>query len=71
MTKEAKLTAAMRIIEEWKDYDAEIKRLQLQLDEQAVEEEEQIEHTKRSKLIWCIDILLIDYYRKLNFIRNF
>lgn len=27
MTKEAKLTAAQRIVPEWKDYDAEIKRL--------------------------------------------
>lgn len=31
LTKEAKLTAAMRIIGEWKDYDEEIKRLQLRL----------------------------------------
>lgn len=31
MTKEAKLTAAMRIVKEWKDYDEEIKRLQLRL----------------------------------------
>lgn len=37
LTKEAKLTAAMRIIDEWKDYDAEIKQLSL---EQAHEEEE-------------------------------
>lgn len=29
MTKEAKLTAAMRIVSEWKDYDNEIKRLQI------------------------------------------
>lgn len=27
MTKEAKLTAAQRIVPEWKDYDTEIKRL--------------------------------------------
>lgn len=32
MTKEAKLTAAMRIIEEWKDYDLEIKELQRKID---------------------------------------
>ncbi|KAG8311334.1 UDP-glucose:glycoprotein glucosyltransferase 1 [Homalodisca vitripennis] len=31
LTKEAKLTAAMRIVEEWKDYDEEIKRVQLRL----------------------------------------
>lgn len=58
MTKEAKLTAAMRIIDEWKDYDTEIKRLQLELDEQAVEEEQQIEQIRRSKLLLCIQILL-------------
>jgi hypothetical protein len=28
LTKEAKLTAAMRIVSEWKDYDLEIKTLQ-------------------------------------------
>ncbi|XP_063224607.1 UDP-glucose:glycoprotein glucosyltransferase isoform X2 [Bacillus rossius redtenbacheri] len=33
LTKEAKLTAAMRIVEEWKDYDAEIKRLQAKIDD--------------------------------------
>lgn len=38
LTKEAKLTAAIRIVSEWKDYDAEIKRLQLEVDEHAVEE---------------------------------
>lgn len=32
LTKEAKLTAAMRIIEEWKDYDHEIKELQRKID---------------------------------------
>lgn len=33
MTKEAKLTAAMRIVGEWKDYDSEIKRLQIKQSE--------------------------------------
>lgn len=33
LTKEAKLTAAQRIVPEWKDYDAEIKRLQAKVDE--------------------------------------
>lgn len=41
LTKEAKLTAAMRIVSEWKDYDAEIKRLQLEIDEHTEEEEEE------------------------------
>ena len=57
MTKEAKLTAAMRIITEWKDYDSEIKRLQLQLDEQAVEEEEQIQHVDKGELLSRVIIL--------------
>lgn len=43
MTKEAKLTAAMRIVDEWKDYDNEIKRLQLQLGETENHEEETVE----------------------------
>lgn len=38
LTKEAKLTAAMRIIPEWKEYDNEIKRLQLEIDEHSEEE---------------------------------
>lgn len=62
MTKEAKLTAAMRIIDEWKDYDAEIKRLQLELDEQAVEEEEQIEQVKRGELSY---VQILRTYKKL------
>lgn len=33
MTKEAKLTAAMRIVKEWKDYDNEIKQLQIKQSE--------------------------------------
>lgn len=32
MTKEAKLSAAMRILPEWKDYDEEIRRLQQKID---------------------------------------
>ncbi|PSN48119.1 UDP-glucose:glycoprotein glucosyltransferase [Blattella germanica] len=32
LTKEAKLTAAMRIVSEWKSYDIEIKRLQTRID---------------------------------------
>ncbi|XP_065075789.1 UDP-glucose:glycoprotein glucosyltransferase [Ochlerotatus camptorhynchus] len=33
LTKEAKLTAAQRLVPEWKDYDTEIKRLQAKVDE--------------------------------------
>lgn len=32
MTKEAKLTAAMRILPEWKGYDEEIRELQKKID---------------------------------------
>lgn len=32
MTKEAKLTAAMRILPEWKGYDEEIRQLQKKID---------------------------------------
>lgn len=32
MTKEPKLTAAMRILPEWKGYDDEIRKLQLKID---------------------------------------
>uniref|UniRef100_A0A1B6BXN7 UDP-glucose:glycoprotein glucosyltransferase n=1 Tax=Clastoptera arizonana TaxID=38151 RepID=A0A1B6BXN7_9HEMI len=42
LTKEAKLTAAMRIISEWKDYDEEIKRVQLRLGSTEEHEEEQV-----------------------------
>ncbi len=34
MTKEAKLTAAQRIVPEWKDYDNEIKNLMARADEE-------------------------------------
>ncbi|XP_055601750.1 UDP-glucose:glycoprotein glucosyltransferase [Uranotaenia lowii] len=45
-TKEAKLTAAQRIVPEWKDYDQEIKRLQAQIDELEHHEESQLEHSE-------------------------
>lgn len=32
MTKEAKLSAAVRILPEWKDYDEEIRKLQQKID---------------------------------------
>lgn len=34
MTKEAKLTAAQRIVPEWKDYDNEIKNLMARVDDE-------------------------------------
>lgn len=39
LTKEAKLTAAMRIVSEWKDYDLEIKRLQNKINMNQTDEE--------------------------------
>lgn len=39
-TKEAKLTAAQRIVPEWKDYDAEIKHLMTEIEDVAVEHSE-------------------------------
>uniref|UniRef100_A0A182J6H8 UDP-glucose:glycoprotein glucosyltransferase n=1 Tax=Anopheles atroparvus TaxID=41427 RepID=A0A182J6H8_ANOAO len=39
LTKEAKLTAAQRIVPEWKDYDGEIKRLQAKVDDREHEEQ--------------------------------
>uniref|UniRef100_A0A182RZF1 UDP-glucose:glycoprotein glucosyltransferase n=1 Tax=Anopheles funestus TaxID=62324 RepID=A0A182RZF1_ANOFN len=39
LTKEAKLTAAQRIVPEWKEYDAEIKRLQAKADDSEHEEQ--------------------------------
>lgn len=41
-TKEAKLTAAQRIVPEWKDYDGEIKNLMSRVDD--VEQEDHVEH---------------------------
>lgn len=55
LTKEAKLTAAMRIVSEWKDYDSEIKRLQLEVDEHAEEEIVQPsigEHNEKHTELW-------------------
>lgn len=62
-TKEAKLTAAQRIVPEWKDYDAEIKALMSRAEarehdeqspstEEATESEvtEEIKHTQHSEL---------------------
>lgn len=38
MTKEAKLSAAQRIVPEWKDYDAEIKNLMARIDDEEHQE---------------------------------
>jgi hypothetical protein len=39
MTKEAKLSAAQRIVPEWKDYDAEIKNLMARIDDEQHQEQ--------------------------------
>lgn len=39
LTKEAKLTAAVRIVSEWKDYDVEIKKLQIKISVNQTDEE--------------------------------
>lgn len=39
MTKEAKLTAAMRILPEWKGYDEEIRKLQQKIDSGVMDED--------------------------------
>lgn len=46
LTKEAKLTAAQRIVPEWKDYDQEIKNLLNKVEDGEVEHEELHETTK-------------------------
>lgn len=40
MTKEAKLTAAQRIVPEWKDYDNEIKNLMARVDDEQHQQHE-------------------------------
>ncbi|KAK9504391.1 hypothetical protein O3M35_010731 [Rhynocoris fuscipes] len=47
LTKEAKLTAAMRIVSEWKDYDNEIKQVQLGLGDTEDHEEEHLENNEK------------------------
>lgn len=56
-TKEAKLTAAQRIVPEWKDYDAEIKNLMARVEDrehedvetQVTDEEQQIKTTEQMR----------------------
>ena len=40
LTKEAKLTAAQRIVPEWKDYDNEIKNLMARVDDEQHQQQE-------------------------------
>lgn len=46
MTKEAKLTAAQRIVPEWKDYDAEIKNLMVRVENEPMMVDEQYDSSK-------------------------
>lgn len=47
LTKEAKLTAAQRIVPEWKDYDQEIKNLLAKAELGEVEHEEELNETTK------------------------
>lgn len=49
LTKEAKLTAAMRILPEWKGYDEQIKRLQQKVQSEALEAHSEFSHMHSSK----------------------
>lgn len=52
MTKEAKLTAAQRIVPEWKDYDAEIKNLMIRVENEPMmidEQHDRSQHTDEIK----------------------
>ena len=48
LTKEAKLTAAQRIVPEWKGYDDEIKKLMARIDDEQHQQQEQTTTTKSS-----------------------
>jgi UDP-glucose:glycoprotein glucosyltransferase len=48
LTKEAKLTAAQRIVPEWKGYDDEIKRLMARIDDEQHQQQDQTATTKSS-----------------------
>jgi hypothetical protein len=50
LTKEAKLTAAMRIVSEWKDYDLEIKKLQNKINMNQTDDE--IEFKSGKSTLW-------------------
>nr|CAH7747311.1 unnamed protein product [Callosobruchus chinensis] len=49
MTKEAKLTAAVRILPEWKDYDEEVRSLQKKIDAGLFDSEEHHEQSEKDK----------------------
>lgn len=46
MTKEAKLTAAVRILPEWKGYDEEIRKLQQKIDSGVLDDDPAVEHAE-------------------------
>lgn len=50
MTKEAKLSAAQRIVPEWKDYDAEIKNLMARIDDEQHQEQSTGKQMKKGKM---------------------
>lgn len=46
LTKEAKLTAAVRILPEWKGYDEEIRKLQQKIDSGVLDADPAVEHAE-------------------------
>lgn len=58
MTKEAKLTAAIRILPEWKGYDDEIKKLQQKIDSGLLDSDpaETLEPVVELKGKFCLNI---------------
>lgn len=66
MTKEAKLSAAQRIVPEWKDYDAEIKALMARIDDEQHQEQSTGKQKKGINLNSFLSVMI--YLSKLYFI---
>lgn len=66
LTKEAKLTAAQRIVPEWKDYDQEIKNLMVKVELGEVEHEEELNETVKDetekKGEFCVDMGEFEFF---------
>lgn len=59
MTKEAKLSAAMRILPEWKGYDDEIRELQKKIDSGLLDDDPAA--IEKGKFFYVINLKLIVY----------
>lgn len=68
MTKEAKLTAAMRILPEWKGYDEEIRKLQQKIDSGVLDPEstEVPETLGKSLFYYQFLIIFLSYFIQIN-----